>query len=398
MRRLFALASAAIVLDVMFFSAITPLLGDYQRALGLSKTEAGILSASYAAGTLIGALPSGWLAARVGVRPTLLIGLGLISASCVTFGFARDIVLLDAARFAQGFGGACTWAGALAWLIAGSPRDRRGELLGGALGLAIAGALVGPVIGAAAERVGTELVFSVVAVLAIALAVLALRIDPVRPTPPPGWRAVGRSIADRSVLGPVWLVALPAMLSGTINVLGPLRFEELGASAVGVAAVFVVAAGIEAAASRFFGGVSDRRGRFATMRPGMLGATVGAAALGFPDSIALLAVVLVLAFVSLAAFWAPAMAMLSDSAEATGLDLGFAFALVNAAWAGGQVVGGSAGSSLADATSDAVPYLIIAALFAITALAFRRFAGRRDRPSGELEIGALDPAATPVRR
>ena len=57
MRRLLVLASAVVFLDVMFFTAITPLLPAYSDDLGLSKGAAGILSGSFAAGTLIAALP-----------------------------------------------------------------------------------------------------------------------------------------------------------------------------------------------------------------------------------------------------------------------------------------------------------------------------------------------------
>jgi hypothetical protein len=46
-----------------------------------------------------------------------------------------------------------------------------------------------------------------------------------------------------------------------------------------------------------------------------------------------------------------------------------AFALVNLAWAGGQVLGGSGGGGLADATSDGVTYAVVASLLALTALA-----------------------------
>ena len=52
MRRLLILASAMVFFDVVFFSAIAPLLPDYVSELGLSKAQAGVLSASYAAGTL----------------------------------------------------------------------------------------------------------------------------------------------------------------------------------------------------------------------------------------------------------------------------------------------------------------------------------------------------------
>jgi len=68
-RRLFWLVCAVLVIDTAFYAAITPLLPTYAEDLDLSKTAAGVLSASYAAGTLAGALPGGWLAVRFGVKP-----------------------------------------------------------------------------------------------------------------------------------------------------------------------------------------------------------------------------------------------------------------------------------------------------------------------------------------
>ena len=67
------------------------------------------------------------LASRAGPRVTVYVGLFLLGASSLAFGFLDHIVLLDAARFVQGFGGACTWAGSLAWLIGEVPVDRRGS-------------------------------------------------------------------------------------------------------------------------------------------------------------------------------------------------------------------------------------------------------------------------------
>ncbi len=57
---------------------------------------------------------------------------------------------------------------------------------------------------------------------------------------------------------------------------------------------------------------------------------------------------------ALGAFWAPAMAMLSDAAEARSLDQGLAAALLNLAWAGGQIAGSGAGGALAKAAGDGV--------------------------------------------
>ena len=64
MRRLVLLVSAVVLVDTMFYAAITPLLPELTRELGLAKAGAGVLAGAYAAGTLLGALPAGWLAAR----------------------------------------------------------------------------------------------------------------------------------------------------------------------------------------------------------------------------------------------------------------------------------------------------------------------------------------------
>ncbi len=181
-RRLLLLVSAVVLVDMTFYAAIAPLLPEYQEDLGLSKSGAGALTASYAAGTLLGSLPAGVLAGRIGGRATTLVGLGMLVVSSVVFGFGEDIVVLDGARFLQGVGGACTWAGGFAWLMAVAPRERRGELIGTALGAAVVGILLGPVLGGAATETSPELVFSGIGVAALALTVVAF-LTPAGPAP-----------------------------------------------------------------------------------------------------------------------------------------------------------------------------------------------------------------------
>ena len=115
-RRLLLLASAIVFVDTTFYAAITPLLPGFEEEYGLGKSGAGVLAAAYPAGTFLGALPGGYLAARAGVRATVLLGLGLMSVSSVAFAFGDSILVLDIARFAQGVGGAASWAGAMAWV------------------------------------------------------------------------------------------------------------------------------------------------------------------------------------------------------------------------------------------------------------------------------------------
>jgi len=365
-RKLFLLVSAVVLVDTAFFAAIAPLLPRYTAELDLSKSAAGVLTASYAAGTLIGSLPAGGLAVRFGVKPTLLTGLTLLAVTSFVFGFAKHVVLLDAARFVQGVGGACSWAAGMAWLVGAAPPGRRGELLGAGLSAAIVGVLLGPVLGGAATVLSPEVVFSGVALIAIGLAAVAWGMPAAAPGEETRVLAAVSALKRPAVAAAFWLFLIPALFSGVLEVLVPLRLSVLGATGVAVGAIFLVAAAFEAVISPLSGRLSDTRGRLAPMRLGLPAAAVLAVLLPIAGTAVLVAVLLVLVVMSLGAFWAPAMAMLSDASEAVGLEQGLAFALANLAWAGGHVIGGAGGARLADATSDAVPYGVMAAVCVLT--------------------------------
>jgi MFS family permease len=130
--------------------------------------------------------------------------------------------------------------------------------------------------------------------------------------------------------------------------------------------VFLTAAALEGVLSPLLGRFSDRRGRLLPLRIGLAAAAVAAVLMPLPGAVWLLAAAMLFAVAALGMFWAPAAALLSDSSEAVGLDQGFAFGLMNLAWAAGQVVGGAAGGTLADATADAVPYGLLGILCAAT--------------------------------
>jgi MFS family permease len=368
MRRLFVLISLVVFLDTAFYAAISPLLPRYAEELDLSKTAAGVLTASYAAGTLAGSVPGGWLASRFGVKFTLLLGLGLLSVTSVVFGLANNIVLLDAARFVQGVGGACSWAAGMAWLVGAFPPESRGEVIGSGLAAAIVGVLFGPVLGGAATVVGPEAVFGAVATVAIGLAAWASTMPGVPPAEETSLRRLGSALRNPAVAAGLWLFLLPALFAGVLEVLAPLRLDELGASGVAIGGVFLVAAGVEAAISPVAGRVSDRRGRLTPIRAGLAGAVTMAVLLPLAGQVILQACAVVLAIAALGTFWAPAMALLSDAAEGLGLAQGLGFAISNLAWAGGHVIGGGAGAGLADAFGDALPYTLLACLCAVTLL------------------------------
>ena len=365
-RRLVLLVGAVVFVDTMFYAAIAPLLPELARAFRLSKLSAGVMTASYPLGMLLASIPGGVLAARAGPRFTVCTGLALLAASTLAFGLLDSVVLLDLARLVEGVGGAFSWAGGLAWIIAEAPADRRGGLMGAALGAAIGGALFGPVIGTLASTVGRAPAFSGVVVVSLALIAIARRMP--APSLRSGQGALDLRMAMRgrdTTIG-MWLVMLPAIASGLINVLGPLRLHRFGASAVAVGAAFLVAAGLEAVSSPFVGRLSDRRGRLLPLRYGLIAAAVLLACFTLPQSVAVLMAVIVAVAVALAGFWAPAMALLSDAADRHGLNQGLAAALMNVAWAGGQILGSGAGGATAKALGDGVPMLLTAGLCVAT--------------------------------
>jgi MFS family permease len=366
------LVGAIVLVDTMFFAAITPLLPDYADRLDLSKAATGVLSASYAVGALVGSLPAGWLAARWGVRPTVLLGLAILGVSSVVFGFAQDVWLLDTARFAQGAGGGGLWAGGLAWLIAAAPRERRAALMGTALGAAIFGALLGPALGALASVAGTEETFIGVALVAAALAALALG----TPAPAAGdgdrLQRLGPALRSGTVRAGMWLIVVPSLGFGVVGVLAALRLDSLGTSAAVIGAVFLVAAAFEAVVSPLAGRVADRRGSFWVARIGLSFATVLTLLLPLAATALALAVVVVAVCPSYGSLWVPGMALISDGAEQVGLEQSFAFAIFNMAWAGAQIAGAAGGATLAQATSDTAVYVLIAVLCAATLAAVCR--------------------------
>jgi MFS family permease len=369
-RRLLAIVSAVVLVDTLLYAALAPLLPRYADQFGLSKTGAGLLVAAYGTGVLLGSVPAGIAASRFGPRRAVLAGLLLVAVASVAFGFASSGATLGLARVIQGLGSSLSWAGGLAWLVAGTPRERRGEMLGAALGAAIFGALLGPMLGVFADLTAPEVAFSAVALGCLVLAVAALRLPPAAAEPSDP-RSLAAFATERGLAAGLYLMGLPALLFGVLAVLIPLRLDSLGWGAVAIGALFVSAAALEAVLAPLLGRFSDRRGRLLPIRVGLVASACVSLALAWAGRAGLIVPLVLLAGLAYSTFYAPSMALISDGAERAGLAQGLAFGLMNAFWAIGNAAGPAAGGALADAAGDALPFVLLAAICVAT-LAFAR--------------------------
>jgi MFS family permease len=354
----------AVGVEVIFFVMLGPLLPHYASTLHLSKTGAGVLTGSYALGCGIAALPAGLLVARRGPHHVTIAGLVLVGAACVAFALGTDVYALDAARLAQGVGGAAVWAGAVSWLLALGDGTGRGRLIGLAFAAAGVGACVGPALGAVGSVVGTRGVFIALAGAILALAGFGVALAR-RPLPPSAPTSVGpaAAVALPQARAALALVALPSLAFGVGGVLLPLRLHALGASAAVIAAAFIGTSVVDVIVNppvgRWYDGPSRRRVLHATLALA-IGLTV---LVGLPLSQFALLGAMVLTWPIIGLMWIPGLTDLTAAVERIGGGLGLALGLFNLTWAVFQAAGSIIGPQLAR-IGEATPFIVLAALFA----------------------------------
>jgi MFS family permease len=381
LRNLLVLASALVFVDTLFFAALTPLLPTYVDELGLSKAEAGILSSAYAVGALVAALPAGFLASRLGPRRVVYAGLLLLGVSSIAVGSASQIALLDLARFVQGVAGSMIWSGALTWIIAGAPLDRRGAAIGTAIGTGVAGALLGPVVGALAGAVGTQTVFSATALVTLALAYAASRVDDRHVADVQSVAEIVRGILTQGVLNAGLFTAIPALCFGVLAVLTPLKMDALGGGAGLIAGAFLGTALIEAVMAPISGRWSDRVGRRLPYVAGLVVCGVALALIADASSITVLVGALLVSSVGAGACVTPAFAMMSDAAALANIHQGFAVAVNNTAWSLGQALGSIGGGALATLGGNKLSLFGVIGVLFITSLYAAWHLPSPDRPA-----------------
>jgi MFS family permease len=191
-------------------------------------------------------------------------------------------------------------------------------------------------------------------------------------TPPQRLREAWPALRDGSMLTGMWVTMLAGVALGVVDVLAPLRLNLLGATSYVIGGTFLASAVIESVLSPLAGRLSDRRGALLPIQLSLVVAVTVSVLAPLLAPLPWLAGLLVLGMPAYGTLYTPAAALISDGAQRLQLNQGLVFALANLAWAGGQATAAAASGALAQATSDLVPYCLLAAACLATLAVLRR--------------------------
>ncbi|CAA9555000.1 MAG: Uncharacterized MFS-type transporter [uncultured Thermomicrobiales bacterium] len=153
---------------------LVPTLPYYANGLGASVALIGFVVAAAGIGTLVADVPAGALLGRVGRRPAMLLGAGLVALSTFTASFFPSIVALILLRLLAGVGTALWGLSRHAYITDVVTPSQRGRSLSVFGGINRAGSLLAPVFGGViGTAFGLGTVFAVSGLMAALTAIIA---------------------------------------------------------------------------------------------------------------------------------------------------------------------------------------------------------------------------------
>ena len=127
---------------------VTPSLTLYAKQdLGANEFLVGAVIAGFAIGRLIFDVPAGFLADRLGLSRTMILGLGILIGASTLAGLASVYWVLLFARLLEGIASIYVSA-AIAFVLLSSDAAKRGTNIGKHQSILMLGPIVGPVVGA----------------------------------------------------------------------------------------------------------------------------------------------------------------------------------------------------------------------------------------------------------
>ena len=263
--------------------AVSPIIAISARELGASVGVAALLVAAVGVGQLLGDLPSGALAARIGERRALLVAALVEAVGMLVAALAGSLPMLFAGVLVIGLAGSLFGLARQAYLTEAVPVAMRARALSTLGGVHRIGYFIGPFIGAvvvARWGIGSAYLVGVVAsICAFVLVLLAPDITAsthrvARTGPPLSVASV--LLRHRHVLLTLGTGAMSVAGARAIReAVVPLWAESVGFSPAQTSLVFGVAGALDMALFYPSGWLMDRFGRVAAAVPSMVVLGIG---------------------------------------------------------------------------------------------------------------------------
>ncbi|RIQ31200.1 MFS transporter [Jiangella rhizosphaerae] len=263
--------------------AIAPVIPLSARELGGSVATAGLVVALLGVGKIVGDLPAGTLAVRLGERRAMLVALGVVLAALAACLQAPSVHLLAGAVVLIGISSSVFGLARHAYVTEAIPFHLRGRALSTLGGMQRIGLFAGPFLGAAAmSRLGVAGGYWVHVVAAVAAVVVLLvvpeppaaagakarRADPAAGKPDTTARVIRRHLPVLRTLGVGALLVGAARASRQVAI--PLWGEHLGLDPAAVSLLFGVSGAMEMLMFYPAGYAMDRLGRRWIVVPSMV--------------------------------------------------------------------------------------------------------------------------------
>lgn len=344
-RRLTALISALIFLDMITWLSAVPLVPVWQSEFGLTDGQAGLVLGIYAFAVLFSAIPAGHLSDRVGARRLTLIGAGVFILASPAIAIADSFALLLVVRVVQGLCSAVTWSAGLAWLAGAVGDDYRPRGLSIANATATVATIAGPLLGGpVVTAIGIGPAFTILGAL-VGLVVLWALVEP------GGEPHVGRHHEKQSPFeslkrarrpGRLQMgfaaIAFVSLMMASLQLLGPLHLDAEGLTSARIGWVFTIGSGLSVVAILIVARLGRRldQPRALMLLPAVCGVVVGLLLVpaGAPWYIAFLLVAMFCA----SPIFTIAYAACADGARDEAIGEGGTFGMLNAVWAVGSVL------------------------------------------------------------
>lgn len=275
-RRIAVPAYGPTILVSVGSGAILPLVALSARDLGASVGIAALIVALIGIGQLVGDLPAGALAARIGERRALIAACLLDAAALLGAFLAKSLILLGIAVFVAGLAGAVFSLARQAYLTEAIPITQRARALSTLGGTSRIGTFIGPFVAALlVTHFGLAAAYGFAAVMSLAAAVLTFLLPDLNAgtrAPVTVRRSVWSVLAEhRRTLATLGTgVLMIAAARATRQSIIPLWAESVGVDAATTSLIFGISAGVDMLLFYPGGAIMDRFGRVWVAVPSMI--------------------------------------------------------------------------------------------------------------------------------